>query len=75
MELNINRIQDWRIDVLQFFLVGVIKQAQNSGICADINSTSILDKVTRESVNNALVKSGKGLVLPRKTVDISVQQL
>ena len=32
---------------------------------------SILDNVTRESVDNALVKSGNTLVLPRKTVDVS----
>lgn len=32
----------------------------------------VLDSVTRESVDNALVKSGNTLVLPRKTVDISV---
>lgn len=33
---------------------------------------SILDKVTGESVDNALVKSGSNLILSRKAVDISV---
>lgn len=32
---------------------------------------SILDSVTRESVDKALVKSGNNLVLPRKTIDVS----
>lgn len=32
---------------------------------------SILDNVTRESVDQALVKSGNSLVLPRKTIDTS----
>lgn len=32
----------------------------------------VLDSVTRESVDNALVKSGSDLVLPRKSVDLKI---
>lgn len=35
-------------------------------------SRKILDSVTRESVDNALVQSGNKLVLPRKTMDIGI---
>lgn len=35
-------------------------------------SRKILDNVTRESVDNALVQSGNKLVLPRKTMDIGI---
>ncbi len=35
-------------------------------------SRRVLDNVTRESVDNALVKSGRNLVLPRKSLDMSV---
>jgi len=33
---------------------------------------SILDNVTRESVDNALIKSGNELILSRKSIDISI---
>jgi len=33
---------------------------------------SILDSVTRESVDNALIKSGNELVLPKKSIDLSI---
>lgn len=32
----------------------------------------VLDSVTRESVDNALVQSGNKLILPRKTMDIGI---
>lgn len=35
-------------------------------------SKKILDSVTREAVDNALVKSGDQLILPRKSLDLSV---
>ncbi len=35
-------------------------------------SRKILDSVTRESVDNALVQSGNKLILPRKTMDIGI---
>lgn len=35
-------------------------------------SKKVLDSVTRESVDNALVKSGSDLVLPRKSVNLKI---
>lgn len=48
------------------------KEADPNWELGDPFSRRILDKVTRESVDNALVKAGRNLVLPRKSVDISV---